>query len=288
MLTAAFSGLKAMAGFQLLDVTAVRSAEEGRDDIKYPNHIWWEKRKGEDDEMNVRRFTCLLVTITLLVLTLAASPVVASTYYAASFWFTAEGKCLMTFNPHMVPGKNYSVFEYFEQAVGSFVFMGRSLVTDPVYVNWLNQYLYPSVDGTVKAFGWLKASWSHDEIAYGLTLFFYSLPHTVANMTSDPDIFMQLSPSFNLDLILGFKGTLKNGSMIEWVQGRCGFQMLGVKDPLGIEYTIAGFHIFSLSDGKDVEFWWSDRDLTVPIPDGSTMVVPAAGIFMHEVSVNPL
>ena len=53
--------------------------------------------------MNIRKSTCLLVTIPLLLLTLTASPVAAhQSYYAASFWFTAEGQYTMVFNPHMV------------------------------------------------------------------------------------------------------------------------------------------------------------------------------------------
>ncbi len=163
--------------------------------------------------------------------------------------------------------------------------MGRTLVTDPLYIVWLNWYLYPSVDGTVKAYGWLRMSWSHDKIAYGLNLFIYSLPKTVANMTSDLDIFMQAPTIYNLDRILGFTGTLKRGSMIEWVQGRFGIMLVSGTE----EYSVAVFHFYSLIDGKDVEFWWVNRELTVQIPGGiQTLVIPAARIFMHEVSVNPL
>lgn len=236
--------------------------------------------------MNVRRSKCLLVTIPLLLLTLTASPVAAQeAYYAVSFWFAAKGQCTMGFNPHMADG--YSTWDYFERAVGSFVFLGGALATDKVHTEWYGD-LYPTVDGTMKAYGWLKASWSHDNEAYGLNLFIYSLPHTVAMIGVDPDIFVTGNLTYNLDLILGYAGAVKRGSVVERVQGRLGFLLVSWTELSGKEFTIEMFHIYSLIDGKDVEFWWANSELRLELPGNQLLVIPAARIFVHEVTVTPL
>jgi len=237
--------------------------------------------------VKVRRSACLLVTIPLLLLTLTASPVAASAYYAASFWFAAQGRCTMAFNPHMVDSE-YSTWDYFERATGSFVFMGCARVTDQVQSTpWGD--CYPAVDGTVKAYGWLKVSWSHGNEAYRLEVFIHSVPHTPAMIGPDPDIFNHGTTYVPPDRLLSLTGTLKRGSVVEPVQAWCGFLLVaGTENPLGKEIAVAGLHIYSLIDGKAVEFWWADSKFSVELPGDQTLVIPAARIFVHEVSVTPL
>ena len=242
--------------------------------------------------MNLRRMTvCLLVGV-LLLLSLMASPVVASTYYAASLWVAAEGRCTIGFNPYMVwrePHEiSYSTWEYLDRAVGSFVFVVGAQVTDQVHTQWYGD-LYPAVEGTVKTYGWLRTSWFHGNEAYGLNLFIYSSPITAAMIGCDPDAFIHSDIYMPTEKLLGFTGTLRRGLAVERVQGNLGFLLTsGSLEPSGERIFVVIFHIYSLIDGKAVEFWWADTEVRAVLYPDQQIVIPAARIFMHEVSINPL
>jgi len=240
----------------------------------------------------VRRFACLLVTLPLLLVGMTASPVMASATKTAYFWTAAYGSCLVSYLPEFMDGTGTWTPSHVGLAMGGVSFGGKASVTEYTFP-WPGEW-YEVVPGTLKAYGWVTASWSKEGVKYAIRLLIYSIPVEGHGYLLEPEqdilIFGGMPPPIMLEYI-GFVVAVSNaGSQTTAVQGNCGF-MVVPGSPIGMppDVWMAHWHFNHLVDGTTIELTWVEEPTTatITLDDGSsvTISIPAALLFKHEVIV---
>jgi hypothetical protein len=241
--------------------------------------------KGKEvEKANMKRSGYLLVIVPLLLLITTSSPVVASANtHTAYFGVAIYGRGLVLYN------HGYAQIPYFiGSTVGTFGFMGMASVTE-IQDTLLGEW-YQVVPGTLKACGWVSASWSKEGVKCAIDVRIYPIATQIQGILN-PD---QDALSFSSGLpstVLGCTGFFKAGSQKTSIQGKCGlyvvpYSLIGLPTDAYMALWMLQFVI----DNTSIVLSWVDKPstATVLLEDGSVTVVsvPAALIFKHEVVVS--
>lgn len=227
----------------------------------------------------MRRFACLLVTLPLLLVGLTTSPVRASSTKTAYFWAAAYGRCLVLYSVG-----HAATSYYVGSAIGGFSVQGKASVTEYTLPYFPGEW-YEVVPGTLKAYGWVTASWSKEGVRYAIRLLIYSIPVEGHGYMLEPKqdilIFGGMAPPIMLGYIGVFVAISEAGSQTTVVQGDfCGFIVFP---------PMATWKFVLVIDGTSIGLTWFEEPTTatITLDDGSsvTVFIPATLLFKHEVIV---
>lgn len=218
----------------------------------------------------------IVISVLLLTIVLANSPVVASVMQKANFGATAIGPCVAGMGP-----SSSGIVDYLETARGTFIFQGNASVA-PEVVDGLQAYA--AEPGTVNARGSITATWSHDGQSYKFIANIYATDSTIGwvESTNEWIIFGGMAgiPYGNP---LEYRGVLTVEGERTSIQGPCG--MMAVNGiPLGLGDMSVVVTNFTVGTNT-IAVFWAEEATSIDIGGGVLVSVPATRVILERVII---
>jgi hypothetical protein len=215
----------------------------------------------------------IVIPVLLLAIVMASASVLASTAEAAQFGATAVGPCVVGIGP-----SSASAVDYLETARGTFSFQGNAKVTPGQVGPW---YIYAVEPGSVKAYGSLTATWSHEGQSYKFIASIYATDSTEGWVEPTDDWIIFGGSGGPYGCPLEYRGVLKAGKEITSIQGPCG---LMVVNGLALGYPDMSVVVTKFIAGDiSINAFWAEEAMSLDIGGGVIINIPATQVILDRV-----